>query len=86
MPRYRNRKTGTPVDAIQFTGPESAHKIAAEFNVHIEYHGELGTACMDGVWISRGQYAVMRMVAIVVVDSKRFNALFKLCEVQEELF
>ena len=69
MPKYQHRKSGIPVDAIRLTGPESVQKIATEFNVHIEYHGELGTACMDGVWISRGQYAVMRMVAIVVVDS-----------------
>ena len=86
MPKFTHKKSGYPVTAVQFTGPESAFTAAYEMSCSVDYRGELGVIDVDGVRISRGEYAVMSMAAIVAMDSDVFNRRFRKVEIQEELF
>ena len=87
--RYTNRKTGAPVDAIQFTGTDSANQIYKEFGcnvVWVAHTYRAGHIVVEGAIIAMGQYVVRTMAAIVAVDQKKFDERFKLDEIQMEMF
>ncbi len=71
--KYMNRDSGAPVEAIQFTGPGSVKRIEREFAWRIEYHPEKALLIADGTRFERGQYAVLAMCSIVVMDQADFD-------------
>ncbi len=84
--KYVNRDTGAPVEAIQFTGPGSVHRIERELACRIEYHPDKALLIADGTRLERGQYAVLAMCSIVAMDQDVFDERHEKDEIQEELF
>ena len=85
MTIYLNRKTGSPVHAIQFTDRKSADIISKEFGCKVKYDAEKGEIDINGQIVKRGQFAVMPMFAIVPVDKDLFDSRFKPFDGQMEL-
>ena len=82
---YLNRKTGSPVNAIQFTDRKSADIISMEFGCNVKYDAKKAEIDVDGIVVKRGQFAVMPMFAIVPVDKDLFDSKFKPFDGQMEL-
>lgn len=78
---YHPKKTGPPVDAIQFTGPESAERIRREFACPVEYRPDEAMAIVDGTRVERGEYVIAYMCALVPMAQERFEGLYRKFEI-----
>lgn len=84
---YKHKTTGSRVEAVQFTDPESIQAIIDTHGIHINSQmAEKGFFFFDGGCIERGDYVVSSGFVVLPKTAAWFEARYAPDQEQGELF